>query len=799
MNRGLMRLPVVLLAVALVLCACGPEPVPTRTPGPTEATREASGTEFAAEVTLTLWHAWGEDEVKSLAEVVSAFQTENPDVRIETQYVPHDDLRSEYETAASAGGGPSVLIGAADWGPGLFDAGLVSDLRGMADARLLGALNQAALGAVRYKGALVGLPQSVRGVVMFRNSDLVADVPVSFEELLAVAQEATIGDVVGASLDRGFFFSGAHLNAVGGLLMDEDGDPLFNDDDGLVWLDLLDSFSQLGSAVNYAESDATLFENGKVGIIIDSTWNAATLSEAIGADKLSIDPWPTSMSGYVLTENVYLNANVEGRERLVAWAFMEFFLSPEAQAILADPTKAGHIPAVNGVEIADPLLAQAAEALSGGVTLPIIPEMGAYWGPMEFALQSVFDEGADPAAALNQAYNSIVASIAEVRGEAVPQKTYTGTVVIWHSWEEQEVVSLNEVIAAFQVGHADVQFEVLYVPPGDLLRRYQSATASSRGPSVLIGTADWGPELFDAGLVADVRGLTTIPLMGAINEVALSAVKYKGAFVGLPESISGVVMFRNSAIIADAPATYEDLAAAAQAATQDDVSGAILERGFAFSAGHLEGLGGQLMDGDGNPIFNDDRGVQWLNLLTSFTDVGPTVYNTDNDVDLFKAGQAGIIIATTEDTAGLAEAIGSDNLIIDPWPAFGEDGRLSGYVQAENVYLSANVEGDGQAAAWAFMAFFLSPEAHTILADPTKAGHIPAIIGVEVGDPHIRQSMEALASGTAMPVNPEMDVYWGPLETALQSVFDEGASPVEALQLAYDDIVAAVEEIRGGQ
>ena len=260
-------------------------------------------------------------------------------------------------------------------------------------------------------------------------------------------------------------------------------------------------------------------------------------------------------------------------------------------------------------------------------------------------------------------------------------------------------------------------------------------------------------------------------------------------------------MFRNTDIIAEAPATFDDLVTAAQAATQGDVIGANLERGFFFSAAHLNGVGGLLMDDKGNPLFNDEKGVEWLNLLSSFSEAGPTEYYTDNDVNLFKAGKAGIIIDGTWNTAGLAEAIGADKLAIDPWPAFDEEEgtHLSGYVQTENIYLSANADGDDQMAAWKFMEFFLSPEAQAILADPTKAGHIPAVGGVEVSDPHMVQAMEAFAAGAVFPVIPEMGAYWGPMDTALQSVFDEGTDPAEALQQAYDSITAAVEEIRGGQ
>jgi maltose-binding protein MalE len=91
---------------------------------------------------------------------------------------------------------------------------------------------------------------------------------------------------------------------------------------------------------------------------------------------------------------------------------MKFFLSPEAQAMLA---KVGHIPAVAGVEVTDPLMQQEVKAFEGGAVFPVIPEMGAYWGPMDTALKSVFDEGADPAAALQTAFDSITKAIEDIR------------------------------------------------------------------------------------------------------------------------------------------------------------------------------------------------------------------------------------------------------------------------------------------------------------------------------------------------------------------------------------------------
>jgi len=799
MRKTLFALLAVLVVMSLIISACGPTPAPTEAPKPEPTKAEAKPEPTKEEApptpevtgTITLWHAWKEEEIASLNKVIAAFQEMYPDVQFEVLYVPFDDLRGKFETAAATGGGPTALIGAADWGPALYDAELVADVSGMTTEGFLRTINAAALGAVKYRGALIGLPQTIKGVVMYRNKSIIPEAPATFDDLVTAAQAATQGDVVGADLEYGFFFAAAHLNGVGGLLMDEKGNPLFNDEMGVEWLNLLNSFKEAGPTEYYTDNDVNLFKAGKAGIIIDGTWNMSGLAEAVGADNLTIDPWPTPLSGYVQTENIYMSANADGDDQKAAWKFIEFFLSPEAQALL---TEAGHIPAVAGVEVTDPLMQQAVEAFAGGTAFPVIPEMGAYWGPMDSALKSVFDEGADPAAVLSQAYNSITAAVAEIRGEAPPEEEVKGTINLWHAWKEEEIEGLSEVIAAFQEKHPDVQFDVLYVPFDDLRGKFETAAATGGGPAVLIGAADWGPALYDAELVADVTGFTTTPFLASINEAAVGAVKYKGALVGLPQTIKGVVMYRNTSIIADAPATFDDLSAAAQAATQGDVVGADLEYGFFFSAAHLNGIGGQLMDRNGDPLFNDEKGVEWLNLLNSFKDAGPTEYYTDNDVNLFKAGKAGIIIDGTWNMSGLAEAVGADNLAIDPWPGSGEEGHLSGYVQTENIYMSANAEGDDQKAAWVFMDFFLSPEAQAILAG---VGHIPAVAGVEVNDPLMLQAVDAFAGGTAFPVIPEMGAYWGPMDTALKSVLDEGVDPAEVLQTAFDSITASIAEIRG--
>jgi maltose-binding protein MalE len=180
---------------------------------------------------------------------------------------------------------------------------------------------------------------------------------------------------------------------------------------------MIKRFEEAGPVENNNDNDVNLFLESKAGIIIDGLWNAARLAEAIGPENLVIDPWPADMSGFVQTDNIYLNANLTGDDLECGWAFMEFMLSPEAQVIFSDPAMAGNIPSILGVEVTDPIQQQALAAFAGGTAFPVIPEMGAYWDPVNNALLSVIEMGTDPAEALQAAEDAVVAKVAEIRGE----------------------------------------------------------------------------------------------------------------------------------------------------------------------------------------------------------------------------------------------------------------------------------------------------------------------------------------------------------------------------------------------
>jgi maltose-binding protein MalE len=310
------------------------------------------------------------------------------------------------------------------------------DISSLATNALLDSLNAPALQSGNYHAALISLPLYIRGVVLYRNQSIIRVSPATFEDMVSLAQSATRGEVVGAYIERSFFYSGGHMHGIGGNFIDESGLPIFNAENyhyGIAWLDLLKALERLGPVEYNNDQDLILFKEGRVGLIIDGTWNMQSLVDAIGEENLAIYAWPKyqdgHMSGFVQSDNIYLTARNQGKDAQISWLFIESMYTQEAQISLAD---VGLIPAGSGasqyhltdkVNVDHPLIAQAMTALADGAPYPIIPEFGAYDIPMDILLQSTLYKNVDSQKALQSAYDTIQATLTSLR--PTPQITPT--------------------------------------------------------------------------------------------------------------------------------------------------------------------------------------------------------------------------------------------------------------------------------------------------------------------------------------------------------------------------------------
>jgi len=233
---------------------------------------------------------------------------------------------------------------------------------------------------------------------------------------------------------------------------------------------------------------------------------------------------------------------------------------------------------------------------------------------------------------------------------------------------------------------------------------------------------------------------------------------------------------------------------AARGATRAGNLGAYFDRGAFFSTANLGGLGGALMDVNQNPAFNSPAGLAWLDLMAAFDVAGAVGMNTNRDLELFSKGRIGYIIEGTWQIDSLAQALGEEYLVVDPWPSF-ESGHLSGFVRADSVYLNPNIKPNDASAAMLFMGYLLTPEVQQVFAE---IGMIPVALDANPRPLHVAQAANALVGGTAYPpvANPRiLTAYWEGLELAIKEVFTRRIDPQDALIHAEDLVTERLTEI----
>lgn len=395
-----------------------------------EATEELPATEEpvvviteepATEIQLEIWHSYSGTAAEAFTEILAAFGESHPYISIMPTYFEATNMFSMFDTAMAAGDGPAMIITAGvDRSFELLDEGYLKDVSGLISPSLFSGMNEQAVDTVKQNNILIGVPIFQNGVLLYRNSSIVPESAKNWDDLIAKASAATTGDTTGMIFETGLFFSAGHLYALGGQLLDEDsGVPLFLDDYGVAWLNEMKKGKDAGLPMsNYIDGDTNEFKGGKVGMIIDGSWSAASLSEAIGIENLVIDSWPEGMSGFVLSDVVSLvnNGRSDKNEEEASIAFMEFLVSEQAQMIWADVACSNHelgsgVPILKDLYVADPLVEMAMQAFSGGVPFPYNPQMVFYWSPLNNAITNVLEYSMDPWDALQSAHDEILSQL----------------------------------------------------------------------------------------------------------------------------------------------------------------------------------------------------------------------------------------------------------------------------------------------------------------------------------------------------------------------------------------------------
>ncbi|GIG39938.1 sugar ABC transporter substrate-binding protein [Cellulomonas phragmiteti] len=366
-----------------------------------------------------------------------------------------------------------------------------------------------------------------------------------------------------------------------------------------------------------------------------------------------------------------------------------------------------------------------------------------------------------------------------------------GSLVVWV--DETRQAAVEKAAAAFE-DENDVDVELVLKNYEDIRADFLAQVPTGEGPDLTVGAHDWLGELTTNGVVAPIElGDRTADF----EEVAVQAFTQDGQVYGLPYAIENIALIRNTALAAQAPATWDDAVAAGRAA------------GVTYPVLLQTGTDGDpytyypLQTSFGAPVFvqNDDGSytselamggepghafATWLQAQGQ-AGVLSTDITYDIAVEAFKNGESPFIIGGP----WMLEQFADLELAIDPIPSAGGQ-PAQPFVGVQGFYVSA--QSDNALLANDFLVNYIATDeaqlalyeagsrppalrsaAQTASADPITAGF--AAVGAEA---------------VPMPSIPEMGSVWAFWGVTQANVIGGTGEPVAAWDKMVADIQSAI-------
>ena len=407
MKRHL-RLAALITGVVIVAAACSsgtastaPSAAPTAAPTSAPSSAPESQAPATLSGSLTIWHAYGSSggnaEFKAFTRIAEGIQAANPDLKLTILEVPFSDIYKKFETESAAGGGPDMFIGPSDSLGSQARGAFLVDLTGKIDP-VLAATNEVSKAGSQVEGKYYMVPESLKAVAMYYDSEKVPTPPATTDDLMAfVKGGGKFGMITGAYFGWGFY------SAFGGAIFDDAGKCAATANSGVA--DALKYVADLKAAGALVDADYgkvnDAFLNKEIDIMFNGNWTLGDYRAARPA--LGVGPVPAGPGGPARTmtgvDGWYINAASKNQDLAIAVA--SELVSQAAQTIEVDV--AGHVPANTGISIIDPLVKSFSDAINAGDARPQREEMNNYWGNFDKAWADVLTAGADPTAAVAEA------------------------------------------------------------------------------------------------------------------------------------------------------------------------------------------------------------------------------------------------------------------------------------------------------------------------------------------------------------------------------------------------------------
>jgi len=360
MKKNIWFLAALVVVASMLLVACG-------------GNQAATGGD---KTEVTFWHAYGTGsaEEETLGKILEQAAVDMPQYQINVLQVPFNDIFNKYRTDVAAGGGPDMFIAPNDDLGNDARAGLIADITDLAAGKL-GDYSQISIDGMSYDGKLYGVPESLKAVAFWYNTDLLPTPPATTDDLKALMEDGTP-----VSISYGCYHQWGFYGSFGGQIFDDNwkvvaGDGVANA------MSYLNDLYQISKANAWPLNDSdglAPFTEGKVVAITNGNWAMGDYRNALG-DKLAVAPIPAGPGGpsdpLLGVDGYYFNPNSQNKEAALDVAL--YLTGAMASEMMMN--EAGHVPANTKVEVTDPLIMGLLDAFSTAYVRPQVEALNLYW------------------------------------------------------------------------------------------------------------------------------------------------------------------------------------------------------------------------------------------------------------------------------------------------------------------------------------------------------------------------------------------------------------------------------------
>ncbi|MFB1081605.1 sugar ABC transporter substrate-binding protein [Jeotgalibacillus sp. JSM ZJ347] len=345
-----------------------------------------------------------------LAEMVAAFEEENPDIKVNTELAAYDDYFTKLQTRVAGGNAPDVFELNYENFVQYASKGTLADLSSFIEEDNQfdpSQLNQQAFEAYQYDGKQYGMVESFSNVLTFYNKELFDEAGVEYptadwtwEDELAAAEQITDEDnnVWGtyAPVTMNEYFKIAAQN--GGQLFDEDGNPTVDTPENLEAMNyMVDKVTESNVSPSPAEmsgqAPADLFLNGQLGIVHTGIWMFGAFADAPFEWDVALEAGNTQKAHHFFANGLAVSEDSEKKE--AAYKFARF-MSASEQAAELRVANSWELPAITNEEILQPYLEQTPpenrEAVFEALDSLVLPPVVENWSQISDVTDQEFEK-----------------------------------------------------------------------------------------------------------------------------------------------------------------------------------------------------------------------------------------------------------------------------------------------------------------------------------------------------------------------------------------------------------------------